>query len=124
MKRANRTKDLKRCKRVNELQKKYEEYCLREFNDSDAVFGEVIGLAYTTVGNNEEYEIQVSYNVKEEYLEVSLYDGENECEFVYRTKESLQSMIGDVELLDFNDWYSYAHSIVDSKFKTDHEIEF
>ena len=73
---------------------------------------------YTTI-NNEEWEVQVSYNLATECLITSICNGK--VEYVFKEGHLLKNMLQDLQYCDFQGWYSYAHDVCDSNFKLDLE---
>lgn len=80
----------------------------------------VIGLMFSEVGEDNEYEIQVSYDINAEEDEVKLTNGEET--YIFRQKQPLADFKEELRSISWEDYYSWAHQIVEEKFSLD--IEF
>ena len=89
-------------------------------NEPEKELSEEIGLIFTTLGD-EEWEVQVSYNVKRQLIIVSLWNGVTEQEFVYKEHQSIEYTIEELEDIDFSDYYSWAHHMCEEHFCLDLE---
>lgn len=102
--------------KLKKLEKVYANYLIAENlkpDDYEAHImpDETIGIAYTTIGPNEEYEVQVSYDTKTEEDVVSIHrDG---WTWTYRSKNPVDGIIMDLDLCDFNDFYRFAHECLE-----------
>ena len=116
---------------IKEIRSRYEDYVFAEFGDSDIdENSNILDLMYTSVGPNEEYDVQVSYDLENQQSIVTLSqgvlheNGKTELTlFTYKESQSLESFCEELEFMDFNDYYCYAHDIVEGKFHMEN-IEF
>ena len=104
---------------------RYNDYCEREFGDdpiSENTKGD-LGLLYTDVGTNEEYSLQVSYNLESQEIIVELTEKETGEKQTYKEKEPYEKFYDELEGISYDDYYSWAHDIVNDKFGRE-DIEF
>ena len=106
---------------IKKVKQAHKDYCEREFGD-DILDNEiyqtekeenVLDLMYTTI-NDDEWEVQVSYNLADECLITSLCNGE--VEYIFKEVHLLKNMLQDLQCGDFQGWYSYAHDVCDEHF--------
>ena len=81
---------------------------------------EEIGLMFTTI-NDDEWEVQVSYDVERQLIIVDLWNGETEQEFTYKEHQSIKYTIDELEYVEFSDYYSWAHQMCEEHFCLDLE---
>ena len=109
---------------IKEIRSRYEDYVFAEFGDSDIDENStILDLMYTSVGLNEEYDLQVSYDLENQQMITTLSqgvlheNGKTELTlFTYKESQSLESFCEELDCVDFNGYYSYAHDIVEDKF--------
>lgn len=75
----------------------------------------VLGLMYTTL-EDDAYGIQVSYDLEHQNIITTLTRYESGEEWIYKEPETIEKFISELEYLDYNDWYAYAHRIVEDNF--------
>ena len=106
-----------------EFLKLYNDYLVRSELEPVEDFGNVLYLMYSEVGENEDWQVQVSYDLESEQMIVELWNKEET--FIYKQHYLLCSFV-TMDLkntsVDWNDYYSWAHDIVEEKFSLD--IEF
>lgn len=110
---------------LNKLVERYKEYVEREW-EGDAVEeltkavekSKMLDLMYTTI-NDDEAEVQVSYDIKHQDLivEISFYDKS----YIYKETYILEDMYDDLEYASFDGYYSYAHQVCEERFSLDLE---
>ena len=104
---------------IQKAKQAYKEYCEAEWEEEyELVQGNTLSLMYTTI-NDEEYEVQVDYNLEQEQMIVSISNESNE--YIFKEKYSLENILFGLEHGDWDGWYSYAHDVCDSNFKLDLE---
>ena len=81
---------------------------------------ETIGLMFTTI-DDDMWEVQVSYDTKNELIIVDLWNGATEQEFTYKEQQGIKYTIHELEYVDFNDYYSWAHQMCEEHFCLDLE---
>lgn len=104
---------------IQKLKEAYKNYCKKEWDEEDQIEeNNILNVLYTTV-NDEEYDVQVAYNIETEQLITSISDESNE--YIFKEKYSIEDMITDLENGDWDGWYSYAHDVCDERFSLDLE---
>ena len=95
----------------------YASFIKEEYNDEWDGKGGIQGLLYTKVGEDEEYDLQVSYDFDNQLLitELTCDDGNG---YTYKEKVLYEDLFYDFSVL-----YSYAHEIVEKEFNRE-DIEF
>lgn len=103
---------------IKQIRKAYREYCKNEFGNDIQTEEDVLDLMYTTV-DDENWEVQVSYNLSTEYLVTSITNGYEK--YTFEETHLVEDMLQDLQYGDFQGWYSYAHDICDERFSLDLE---
>ena len=111
---------------IKRLKEAHRAYCKEEFGD-DILDNEiyqtekeenVLDVMYTTL-NDDEWEVQVSYNYVAECLITSITNGQ--VEYLFKEVYFIEDMLQDLQYGDFQGWYSYAHDVCDERFSLDLE---
>ena len=107
---------------LEEIKQKYKEYVEREWGE-DAVQelvneDETLDLMYTTI-NDDEVEVQVSYNTKTTILSVRLSFGNKS--YIFETHSTFDEIYETLEYASFDMFYSYAHQVCEERFSLDLE---
>lgn len=104
---------------VNDVIERYKNYSKREFNveEKGSIFFN-LGLMYTTV-NDDEYDVQVSYDIPNRSLTTSISDGEKTYSFSELL--SFEDFYEELENATFDMYYSYAHQVCEERFSLDLE---
>ena len=111
---------------LKEIIKKYNSYCKEEFGNepvSENTTTGTLGLMYTSVGENEEYDVQVSYDLDNQEIICELYDKETGKTETYKQKETYEEFLEELDFASFQDYYSWAHDVVEREFGRE-DIEF
>lgn len=92
-----------------EILKAYQEYCYYEFDDNETKeMQKVYGVAFTTLGDNEEYAIQLDYNTeKQEYLYYV------DCELKKTESIPLKTFLEDLKNATFEDFIRDFYDIIE-----------
>ena len=111
---------MKKKELIQKVRDVHKEYCRREFGDDYEVKGNTLGVMYTSI-NDEEWEVQVSFDLKHQKEIVEIWNGV--VRLIYEVDCSLEDML---EMLQednwtFDDFYSYAHDVCDERFSLDLE---
>ena len=106
-------------KNKQEVKDRYKEYVLKEFDEKLDTVEDVLGLMYTTVGDD--YDLQVSYDLDKEEIIITIDAGEDR--YTYKDKLSLDDFYEELESATFEGYYSYAHDIVENELGLK-DIEF
>ena len=80
----------------------------------------VLGLMYSEVGENEDWTVQVSFDLATNETIVKLCN--NRESFIYKIICSIESFILELQTASWEDYYSWAQQIAEEKFSLD--IEF
>ena len=100
---------------------RYKEYVAEEFDEKLDEVDDVLGLMFTQVGGGNEYDVQVSYDLNNEEILVSIdVDGDR---YTWKDKESLEDFYDELEGATFDGYYSWAHEIVENELGLK-DIEF
>lgn len=78
----------------------------------------VLGLMYTTL-EDDTYGIQVSYDLENHTMITTLTHYESGKEWSFTEPETIEEFLDELGYLDYNDWYAYAHRIVEDNFIVD-----
>ena len=103
--------------------KLYNDYLVRNGLEPIELMGDignVLGLMYSEVGENEDWTVQVSFDLATSETVVTLWNGRET--FIYKIACSIESFILELQTISWEDYYSWAHQIVEEKFSLD--IEF
>ena len=108
--------------RLKDIKERYNDYLINEFDEEYEDNGSpILGLLYTTV-NDDEIEIQVSYDLEHQQMILEMTDEDGKT-LTYKEKESLEDFYEELDSATFDGYYSWAHGIVETKFKRE-DIEF
>ena len=103
----------------NDVIERYKDYSKREFGVEENVSVFIgLGLMYTTV-NDDEYDVQVSYDIPSRSLTTTISDGDKTYSFSERL--SLEDFYEELETATFDMYYSYAHQVCEERFSLDLE---
>lgn len=110
---------------LEKIKEAYADYGRREFEKGQEPNGSVYGLMYTSifkVENDEEYDLQVSYDVEKQENIVEVSNGEET--FIYREKSPLDCFLEELNTCDWEAYYHYAQDIIEHKFNQEDMWEF
>ena len=95
-----------------------EELRKEEFSKEELEKEKVLGLMYTTL-EDDAYGIQVSYDLENHDIITTLTHYESGKEWSFTEPEAIEEFLDELGYLDFNDWFAYAHRIVEDNFVVD-----
>lgn len=107
-----------------DLLEAYRKYVIDEF-DQDIVEEDIkttglLGLAYTTYGDNDEIDIQISYDFVSEHIIVEING--NNGSISMKEKFTTKDMVFIIKGMRFQDWYSEYVELCDVVMKWVHSI--
>lgn len=101
-----------------QIRAKYLDFIEREYQSESVDSERYLDLMYTQV-NDDEVEVQCSYDLEEEMFIVEITQFKEK--FIYKEYDSLTQFNEELDSLTFEGLYSYAHQVCEEKFSLDLE---